>query len=200
MSLCESNMTWSRGKRIEPGFEVISQNYFKVNQLWSSVVWTLGWLGGLSLAVPGPCTQVAAKQAGSPPSIVDHSLSFFLQAARDIKLDPHLSGSQSPGSGRNCVGTYFLMKIFFAKKRVCCVSNPFLIKCICHDKRVNNRIKKATKGIFKPQWHFAWLSPARIGPSINYAKDWLDHLFLFSGLVWSGKGFHGAVNNHFPVY
>ena len=44
-------------------------------------------------------------------------------------------------------------------------------------------------------------------PSVNYAKDWLDHLFLFPGLVWSTKEeFHfgcdhqGAVNNHFPVY
>ena len=25
-------------------------------------------------------------------------------------------------------------------------------------------------------------------PSVNYAKDWLDHSFL--ALVWSGKGFH----------
>ena len=28
---------------------------------------------------------------------------------------------------------------------------------------------------------------ARTGPSINYANDWLGHLFLFSDLVWSGK-------------
>ena len=27
-------------------------------------------------------------------------------------------------------------------------------------------------------------------PRVNYAKDWLDHLFLFPGLVWSVKGFH----------
>ena len=26
--------------------------------------------------------------------------------------------------------------------------------------------------------------------SVNYAKDWLDHLFLFPGLFWSVKGFH----------
>ena len=25
---------------------------------------------------------------------------------------------------------------------------------------------------------------------VNYAKDWLDHSFLFPSLVWSGKGFH----------
>ena len=43
-------------------------------------------------------------------------------------------------------------------------------------------------------------------PSVNYEKDWLDQLFLFSNLVWSGKGFrfgcdhYGVVNNHFPVY
>ena len=24
-------------------------------------------------------------------------------------------------------------------------------------------------------------------PSVNYAKDWLDQLFLFPGLVWYGK-------------
>ena len=42
--------------------------------------------------------------------------------------------------------------------------------------------------------------------SVNYAKDWLDQLFPFPGIVRSGKGFHlgldhyGAVNNHFPVY
>ena len=27
-------------------------------------------------------------------------------------------------------------------------------------------------------------------PSVNYAKDWLDHSFLFPGLVWSEKDFH----------
>ena len=38
-------------------------------------------------------------------------------------------------------------------------------------------------------------------PSVNYAKDWVDQLFVFLGHVWSGKGFHlgcdheGAVNN-----
>ena len=26
-------------------------------------------------------------------------------------------------------------------------------------------------------------------PSVNYARDWLDQLFLFTGLVWSVKGF-----------
>ena len=26
-------------------------------------------------------------------------------------------------------------------------------------------------------------------PSVNYAKDWLDHSFLFPGLVWSEKEF-----------
>ena len=42
--------------------------------------------------------------------------------------------------------------------------------------------------------------------SVNYAKDWLEKLFTFHGLMWSGKGFHigcdhyGAVKNHFPVY
>ena len=25
---------------------------------------------------------------------------------------------------------------------------------------------------------------------VKYAKDWLDHSFIFPGLVWSGKGFH----------
>ena len=51
----------------------------------------------------------------------------------------------------------------------------------------------------------------RTNHSVNFAKDWLDHSFLFPGLVWSslvwsGKGFYfgydhlGAVNNHFPVY
>ena len=39
--------------------------------------------------------------------------------------------------------------------------------------------------------------------SVNYAKDWLDQLFLFPGLE---KGFnygcdhYGPVTNHFPVY
>ena len=43
-------------------------------------------------------------------------------------------------------------------------------------------------------------------PIVNYAKDWLYHLFPFPDLVWPGKGFHlvcqhcGAVNNYFPVY
>ena len=43
-------------------------------------------------------------------------------------------------------------------------------------------------------------------PSVNYAKDWLDHSFLFPGLVWSEKEFHfecdheGAVNNHFLAH
>ena len=27
-------------------------------------------------------------------------------------------------------------------------------------------------------------------PSVNYAKDWLDHSFLFPGLVWSEKEFN----------
>ena len=27
-------------------------------------------------------------------------------------------------------------------------------------------------------------------PSVNYAKDWLDHSFLFPGLVWPEKEFH----------
>ena len=27
-------------------------------------------------------------------------------------------------------------------------------------------------------------------PSVNYAKDRLDHSFLFPGLVWSEKEFH----------
>ena len=121
MSLCESNMTWSRGKRIEPGFEVISQNYFKVNQLWSSVVWTLGWLGGLSLAVPGPCTQVAAKQASSPPSIVDHSLSFFFQAARDIKLYIHISRALSlQAAVETALEHIFSWKSFCKKTRLLC--------------------------------------------------------------------------------
>ena len=40
--------------------------------------------------------------------------------------------------------------------------------------------------------------------SVNYAKDWLDQLFPFSGIVWSGKGFHlgcdhyRTFNNQFP--
>ena len=40
-------------------------------------------------------------------------------------------------------------------------------------------------------------------PSVNYAKDSLDQLFLFHGVVWSVRGFHlwmWAFNNHFPVY
>ena len=42
--------------------------------------------------------------------------------------------------------------------------------------------------------------------SVNYAKDLLDQLFPFPGIVLSGKGFHlgcdhyGAVKNHFLVY
>ena len=27
-------------------------------------------------------------------------------------------------------------------------------------------------------------------PSVNYAKDWHDQLFLIRDLVWSGKGYH----------
>ena len=27
-------------------------------------------------------------------------------------------------------------------------------------------------------------------PGVNYAKDWLDHSFLFPGLVWSEKEFY----------
>ena len=27
-------------------------------------------------------------------------------------------------------------------------------------------------------------------PSVNYAKDWLDHSFPFLGLVWSEKEFY----------
>ena len=43
-------------------------------------------------------------------------------------------------------------------------------------------------------------------PSFNYAKDWLDHSFLFPGLVWSEKRVSlwmwplGGSSNHFPVY
>ena len=29
----------------------------------------------------------------------------------------------------------------------------------------------------------------RTRPSVNQAKVWLDHLFTFPGLIWSGKGF-----------
>ena len=42
--------------------------------------------------------------------------------------------------------------------------------------------------------------------SVNYAKDWLDHSFLFPGLVWSEKRVSlwmwplGGSSNHFPVY
>ena len=35
---------------------------------------------------------------------------------------------------------------------------------------------------------FANLKSTR--PSVNYAKDWLDHSFLFPGLVWSEKEFY----------
>ena len=31
---------------------------------------------------------------------------------------------------------------------------------------------------------------AETRPSVNYAKDWLDHSILFPGLVWSEKEFH----------
>ena len=31
---------------------------------------------------------------------------------------------------------------------------------------------------------------AQTRPSVNYAKDWLDQLFLIPGLVWCGKGYH----------
>ena len=50
------------------------------------------------------------------------------------------------------------------------------------------------------------MSHGRTRPSVNYAKDWLDHSFPFPGLIWSEKEFYvgydyyGAVNNHFPVY
>ena len=30
----------------------------------------------------------------------------------------------------------------------------------------------------------------RTRPCVNYAKDWLDQLFLIPGLVWCGKGYH----------
>ena len=39
--------------------------------------------------------------------------------------------------------------------------------------------------------------------SVNYAKDWLDQLFLIPGLekgIIHGCDHYGAVNNHFPVY
>ena len=53
---------------------------------------------------------------------------------------------------------------------------------------------------------FVWGGMEEKRLSVNYAKDWLDQLFPFPGIVRSGKGFHlgcdhyGAVNNHFPVY
>ena len=54
-------------------------------------------------------------------------------------------------------------------------------------------------------WHFL-RKTKQTRPSVNYAKDWLDQLFLIPGLVWSGKGYNlwmwslWGVNNHFPVY
>ena len=33
-------------------------------------------------------------------------------------------------------------------------------------------------------------TPSWTRPSVKYAKDWMDHSFLFPGLVCSGKGFH----------
>ena len=51
---------------------------------------------------------------------------------------------------------------------------------------------------------FVWGGMGETRPSVNYAKDWLDQLFPFSGIVWSGKGFHlgcdhyRAFNNQFP--
>ena len=35
-----------------------------------------------------------------------------------------------------------------------------------------------------------WANPGGTIPSVNYAKDWLDHLLLFPGLVWSEKEFY----------
>ena len=43
----------------------------------------------------------------------------------------------------------------------------------------------------------------KLDPSVNYAKDWLDQLFLIPGLekgIIHGCHHYGAVNNHFPVY
>ena len=53
---------------------------------------------------------------------------------------------------------------------------------------------------------FVWGGMEEKRLSVNYAKDLLDQLFPFPGIVLSGIGFHlgcdhyGAVNNHFPVY
>ena len=37
--------------------------------------------------------------------------------------------------------------------------------------------------------------PRRTRPSVNCAKDWLDHSFLFPGLIWSEKEFHFGCDN-----
>ena len=38
--------------------------------------------------------------------------------------------------------------------------------------------------------HFKMLMWRSTTPSVNYAKDCLDQLFLIPGLFWSGKGYH----------
>ena len=44
-------------------------------------------------------------------------------------------------------------------------------------------IKKASQTKSSTKYH----RKSRTRPSVNYAKHWLDQLFLISGLVWSGK-------------
>ena len=47
---------------------------------------------------------------------------------------------------------------------------------------------------------FSILILSKRRPSVNYAKDCLDKLFPFPGLVWPEKLFHLGCDHHFPVY
>ena len=65
-----------------------------------------------------------------------------------------------------------------------------------HQKHTNHKIKGLfiNDVVYNPSLNvssFGQMKLVETRPSVNYAKDWLDHSFLFfPGLVWSEKEFH----------
>ena len=60
--------------------------------------------------------------------------------------------------------------------------------CIQHIENISSRT--GGRYVSSPSAFYILRVYVKTRPSVNYAKDWMDHSFVFPCLVWSGKGFH----------
>ena len=141
----------------------------------------------------GGCSSYYLKTAPSAPS--SHSPAAVDAKCRFLTLHPHLIIASLPIPFSHKTYNIYIPRFICVNIQTQKRQQGSLLMCMLQIGKLSWVNENTLSGLF-------FFKETRL--SVKYAKDWLDQSFLFSGLVWSGKGFHiwmlsrGAFNN--PVY